>query len=229
MDKNKFLSVVPLIVKSLEGGYYNPLMINRSFNGVKDSIYFHAGPGRVESGETLYGLDRINGGYLNTGTYGKLFWGLVDGAGASVNWPYDYRGGTLAPQLMQYLGLIMYPNYNNEANTYLSSAARQLVDSDLRLVLHFAYASWNGALFFKNFAAPINDAVARGITNTDTLAKIALDSRIYNTNTLIQRTSDNIAIMMSSLRNVVSSNPLTTFLLFAAIAGGGYYYYRSRK
>ena len=44
-------------------------------------------------------------------------------------------------------------------------------------MFHFIYACWNGPGWFQKFANDMDKAVASGITNTDELCKVALNSR----------------------------------------------------
>lgn len=163
-----FKDATSIIIDNFEGGYYHPNML---VDGrVKDSRY-------GSSGETMFGIDRKNGGAINTTPAGIQFWKLIDGAGASRNWSWNYKGGELAPKLKDYVAEMMEPIFNNWLNTYLSPQAKKLVESDDRLMFHFAYATWNGQGWFKKFAQDINEAVSKGLTNTDDLVSVAMRSR----------------------------------------------------
>ena len=59
---------------------------------------------------------------------------------------------------------------------YLSAKALEEVESNKRLLFHFAYACWNGPGHFQNFAEDINNAVNQGLTDYD-LVEVAVDSR----------------------------------------------------
>jgi hypothetical protein len=59
---------------------------------------------------------------------------------------------------------------------YFSSEAKEAVESDKRLLFHFAYACWNGPGFFQDFANDINKAVKEGKVGDD-LVDVAVQSR----------------------------------------------------
>lgn len=174
-DEQMFAAVTNTIIDNLEGGYYNPNTTN-----LNDADY-------STSGETMFGIDRANGGSLNTGDAGVQFWNLIDTdrqANPSV-WKWLYRGGALEGQLRDLTVQIMEPEYQSLAARYLNTAAIDLVHSDNGLLLHFIYATWNGSGFFKKFATKINDAVANGTTDIGQLRQIALDSRTQDPNKII--------------------------------------------
>jgi hypothetical protein len=172
-QKVDFRKITKKIIDNLEGGYYNP--------------EWHYKPIMGKSGETLFGIDRKNGGTLNTGPAGIKFWNLVDKNKNKSTWTYNYRGGSLESELTDLVVDIMEPHYNSLANTYLTPESKKIVENDERLLFHFIYGSWNGPGWFQTFAKKFNDAVKKGITNPDELSKIAVDSRIYSGNSLIAR------------------------------------------
>lgn len=161
--------IVLEVIDRLEGGYFHPDMLKDG--RVKDQRY-------VNSGETMMGIDRSSGKKINDSPEAKEFWKLIDDAGARYSWKWNYKGGPLEPKLKELAGKIIKPYFEKFSNLYLSPKAKQLVYSDGRLLFHFIYATWNGSGWFKKFASDINNAVDAGITNTDELLKIAIDSRI---------------------------------------------------
>lgn len=161
-------TIVATVIDKLEGGYYHPDMLKDG--RVKDSRY-------GASGETMMGIDRVAGGKLNDTQPGKEFWKMIDDAGASSKWKWNYRGGELEPKLRQLAGEIIKPQFEKLANTYLSEEARKIVFSDGRLLFHFVYATWNGSGWFKKFGKDVSDAVGSGVTNPDELLRIAIASR----------------------------------------------------
>jgi hypothetical protein len=169
VELNKFKKIVALVIDKLEGGYYHPDML--ADGRIKDSRY-------STSGETMFGIDRLNGGDINTSAAGRQFWQIIDNANARKNWKWLYRGGDLEPKLRDLAGEMIYDKYNKWSNLRLTEEARQIVDSDSRLIFHFVYATWNGSGWFKKFATDINNAVERGIKDRDKLVEIALNSRI---------------------------------------------------
>lgn len=203
MNEN-FVKVVGFVIDNLEGGYYHPQMLKDG--RVKDSRY-------STSGETMFGIDRKAGGAINDTVAGKKFWGIIDNAGASQKWKWNYKGGEHAPALKQLAAEIMYPEYQWMANKYLSPATRALVEKDNRLIFNFVYASWNGAGWFKKFAQPINNAVANGVTNLDELTKIAVQARTASANSLISQGGRKIESIIDQLKETTKefiSDPLGT-------------------
>lgn len=200
MDLVKFIKVVKIVIDNLEGGYYHPLMIQDG--RVKDNPVFHASKYQKESGETMYGEDRLNGASLFNNDYGRKFWSLIDSADAKHKWHYNYMGGDLAPQLEQLVANIMFPAYDHLCSVYLLPKTQILVNSDERLSFHFAYATWNGAGYFQHFAEVLNESVNKGITNVDALVNIALDSRLNSSSSLIKNTAQKISILFKKMQIV---------------------------
>jgi hypothetical protein len=233
VDKNKFKVVTQLVIDKLEGGYYNP-----EWHSTGDSRY-------GSSGETMFGIDRVAGGSINNTTAGKQFWGIIDKVKTKPVWKWNYLGGADAPQLKEHVVDIMYPVYENNAKTHLSSEAKAIVDSDSRLLFNFIYASWNGSGWFKKFASDINKAVASGVTDRDKLVQVTLDSREdgrllptqKNPNpkpsSLIQQGGRKIAGFIGELKDVstkaekvVKKNPLITALITSLLIVSGYLIYK---
>lgn len=215
VDKNKFSSVTNLVIDKLEGGYYNP-----AWHSTGDSRY-------GGSGETMFGIDRRAGGTINDTAAGKQFWSLIDKNKSREVWKWNYKGGSLAPQLKQLVVDIMYPVYERNANRYLDPQTKAIVDNDNRLLFHFIYGSWNGEGWFKKFANDMDKAVQSGIVNPDKLVQVALDSRTKeglksgsSPNSLIAQGGRKIAGFIESLKNVgnqasdlVKKKPLITIII----------------
>ncbi|MFZ2151093.1 MAG: hypothetical protein WAZ12_02260 [Candidatus Absconditicoccaceae bacterium] len=171
-ETTKYQDIVDVIIDKIEGGYYHPDM-NIS--------------GMGSSGETMMGIDRKNGGTLNTSEAGKEFWGLID-ADRSKNpnlWKHLYFGGDLQPKLRTLAGAIIQPHYENLSTKYLSAESIKLVNTDGRLLFNFIYGAWNGAGWFEEMANVINSKVTSGISNTDDLLKAVVQFRTQNDNSLI--------------------------------------------
>lgn len=201
VDKDKFKSVTKIVIDKLEGGYYNP-----TWHSTGDTRY-------SSSGETMFGIDRKAGGSINDTIAGKQFWGIIDKAKTPQTWKWNYKGGSLEPQLKDIAADIMYPEYERNAKNYLSPQTKAIVDSDNRLLFHFIYGSWNGAGWFKKFATDMNKAVASGITDTDKLTQVAIDSRTKeglkygsSPNSLIAQGGNKIAGFINTLKNVATQS-----------------------
>lgn len=190
MNPDVFNTATGLIVSQFEGGYYHPNMLQDG--RVKDQRY-------AQSGETMFGIDRLQGGTINQTQAGQKFWALIDNAGAKDNWKWNYNGGTLAPQLKDLAAQMMQQPYEILADKVLSPQAKKIVESSTPLALHFIYATWNGPGWFKLFATKINDAVAAGVTDANKLIEIAKSSRVNSSNSLIAQTGKKVADLMDSL------------------------------
>lgn len=192
VNKEKYQKIVGVIIDKLEGGYYHPDMLKDG--RIKDSRYSN-------SGETMFGIDRKAGGTLNTSDAGIKFWNIIDKSGARKNWDWLYRGGSLEPKLKDAAADIMYNQYSVLADKYLSPEAKKIVESDDRLLFNFIYATWNGSGWFRKFAIDFNSAVSKGIKNKDELIKIAIGSRIKDSNSLIRGGGNKIALFINNLKN----------------------------
>lgn len=167
------------VIDKFEGGYYNPTTMKTAAMG--------------NSGETMMGIDRKHGGDLNKSSAGQEFWKLIDDANAKDNWKYNYKGGSLEPKLRSLVSQIMKPSYEQLSNTYLSSEAKKIVQNDPNLSFNFVYATFNGPLYFKNFAKKINSAVDRGVTEPKDLMKVAIEARKESGNSLIVKSGNKMA------------------------------------
>lgn len=210
IEKNKFSVITKLVIDKLEGGYFNPL-----WHKVNDNRY-------NTSGETMFGLDRINGGNLNRTKAGREFWELIDKSKNIKVWKWNFKGGNLNETLKDLLINVMYPYYLSLSNNYLTKQSNQIINNDSRLLFHFIYATWNGSGWFKKFATDFNKAVKNNITNTDELLKIALNSRIKEglkvnsrPNSLIQQGGVKIASFIDTLKE--PTNNLSLILLLISI------------
>lgn len=175
LSGSNFSNLVEVVIDNFEGGYWsdkwfeNPTL-GKSMGWPYDSRY-------STSGETMFGIDRRNGGSLNTSVAGVSFWQLIDSQNASNTWRWGYMGGASGPQLKQLVGAMMEPVYTKLASQYLTQQTINAVSADPRLTIHMVYAVWNGPGWFKKFGQDLNNAIARGITQPNELAAVALGSR----------------------------------------------------
>lgn len=191
MVKSAFLNVTDKVIDNLEGGYFHPDMFNDG------RLKYNAA--YASSGETMFGIDRKNGTSLASSPAWAQFWKIIDNAGARKKWKWNYRGGSLEPQLTQLTGEMMYPHFMRLYNKYLTTASRNAVVDDQRLGFHFSYASWNGEGWFKYFAGKINDATAKNITDTDKLTEIAISNRVNSSSALIRQSGEKIKQLSAQL------------------------------
>jgi peptidoglycan hydrolase-like protein with peptidoglycan-binding domain len=167
------------IIDNFEGGYWNN---DTTKPRNKKCVNHPSDPMYDNSGETMFGIDRRAGGWDNN-PEGREFFGLIDDEKDTYDnmsefcntWTWNYDGGPLRSELKSRAGDLMLSSYNRNKN-FLSPKALQEVESNKRLLFHFAYACWNGSGHFQDFAEDINDAVDSGITGDD-LVEVAIDSR----------------------------------------------------
>lgn len=203
-------------IDTLEGGYYHPLMLKDG--RVTDKRY-------ETSGETMYGLDRLNGAQLAKYSGWSQFWSTIDKANARTLWKWNYMGGTLASTLKSYVSSIMYAWYGYLSNKYLSPLSRSIVESDERILFNFIYACWNGQGFFKYYAGIINASTAKGITNKDILLQQIIDARKASEISLIRQTAVKIESIVKSLSSTIDNNKLVSIVFLLGVVGFGYYIY----
>ena len=84
-----FSEMTKMVIDKIEGGYYNPEWHRKSAMG--------------RSGETMFGIDRVHGGRLNTSAPGVEFWSIIDKNKSPEVWKHGYRGGNLQEQLTNFL------------------------------------------------------------------------------------------------------------------------------
>jgi hypothetical protein len=206
-----------LVIDQLEGGYFNP-----AWHNVGDPRYSN-------SGETMYGLDRLRGNQEATAT-GKQFWSLIDKNKTREVWKWNYKGGALGDQLKNLAVQIMYPLYSSYAKLYLNDKAKKIVENDPALLFHFIYATWNGPGWFKKFATDINTAVNNGVTN---LQAVAINSRTKEglkagskPNSLIAQGGEKIKKIFETL---IKNKPTNTTLILIISVIAGYFLYKKFK
>jgi len=176
-----FRFISDLIINNIEGGYYHPRM-NKGNMG--------------DSGETMFGLDRKHGQQEKT-ALGRQFWGLIDKQNAKNRWPWNYMGGNISGKLKELAAGIMEPLFKSYSKRYLSPESYNIMMSDPRIYLNFAYATWNGIGWFQKFAKEFNDEVASGVTDTDDLTKFLLNLRRNSGNKWISGTTNKVNSTMN--------------------------------
>jgi hypothetical protein len=157
-----FLDIAKKVINKLEGGYFNPK--------------WHKGTS-LDSGETMFGMDRKHGKRYRESAAGKKFWEIIDKNKNEKVWTHYYRGGEFESELTKLAVEQIEPVFYEYKKEYLSDEAEKIVDRSSKLIFHFAYAVWNGPQFFQLFANKINKAVKNGTTDIDELEEIALNSR----------------------------------------------------
>ena len=205
---NRFSALTEDIRKAFEGGYYHPDMMTDGRMRY-DARY-------LSSGETHLGIDRKNGAGALRGNPGwGEFWAIIDNAGARKKWKWNYLGGQYENQLRALAVKIMYPHFVRLFNKYLTEKARNIVLSDPRLTMHFAYAAWNGEGWFERFADKFN-AQIQTITDKNKLAAYVLNNRTGSTNSLIRQSGEKMVKLFAGMANGAAGSilPIALVLLF---------------
>lgn len=167
----RFYDYADLIINNIEGGYYNPARHNTN--------------GMGSSGETMFGMDRKNGGSLFDTAIGQQFWRIIDAN--SATWPWNYFGGAQESKLRTLAAEIMGQSYEKYSGLYLTDEARKIISKSPRLETHFYYACWNGPGYFQKFAKSINAAIQGGKRKTADLENIAIQDRLTHSVALIRK------------------------------------------
>lgn len=205
-DFRKFSDI---IINNLEGGYYHP----RFFYSLSDPRY-------SKSGETMFGIDRKNAGSIINNPEGREFWSIIDQN--SQNWKWNTFGGANEDELKELAAEIMFRPFKTYSNLWLTKEARERVLEDDRLLIHFIYASWNGAGWFKKFARDINKI--SGASN-EALIDQAIKSRTKEgllpgsqPNSLIKQTGEKLNRIFKQMTIPVRTSPGSPLIgiLFAA-------------
>ena len=138
------------------------------------------------SGETMFDIDRKNGGTINTCDAGIKFWQTIDSADAKNKWKWNYMGGEYAAKLKQLIPVMIRPIYDKFCKIYFTPNCLRIVNSDIKLTFNFIYAVYNGAYWFKYFANALKIYVEKqGINNVDSLIELMISERKTSGNALI--------------------------------------------
>ena len=167
------------IIDKFEGGYWN----NDTTKPKSQKCVKHPDdPMYDNSGETMFGIDRRSGNW-DSNPKGREFFELIDNEKENYEnieefcqtWRWNYNGGSLQSELKSRAGDLMLTVYENNKDVFTTEALEE-VESNKRLLFHFAYACWNGSGVFQSFAEDINDAVESGLSG-DELVDVAIESR----------------------------------------------------
>lgn len=174
LSLEKFTSLTTVVIDNFESGYYHPHMM--SYMSAADRKVLAA------SGETMFGLDRKAGAELAKYPEWAEFWSVIDKAGAATKWKHYYLGGEYAPQLKRLASAIMYKWFSYLAGKYILISSMDEIAEDDRLIIHFSYASWNGAGWFQKFSTALNNAVLKYEGNKELIFTEAIKARTQATN-----------------------------------------------
>lgn len=195
-----FVKMVGIIIDKLEGGYYHPDMLKDG--RVKSSLY-------GASGETMFGIDRLKGGSINTTNIGRQFWNLIDSANARKNWNWNYKGGNIGGKLKDLVAEMMRPQYDLYTKNYLSEQSQKIINSNESLAFNFVYATWNGPGWFKYFATKFNRDVANGINDINQLIYNVIKYRKESGNEIIINTGKRMETFIKGV-NKMSGNDISS-------------------
>lgn len=205
------------IIDNIEGGYYHPDMKSKLKNGERMGI----------SGETMFGIDRKNGGTdVTTSAAGIEFWNLVDAAYGTHHGDTSYYGdkadgkkipATIGNRLRTLAANLILDRYSRYS-AVLSAQAKQIVERSPKLCLQFIYGCYNGQGNFNRFANVVNNAVAQGITDENTLFELVQESRRQKGG-LIAEGADKLDIIASALPKSFSGGG--NLKIFAALLAVG--------
>lgn len=216
VSKEKFVDITKQVINTLEGGYFHPYMFDDGrlkHNSMYDAsgetmmgLDRHAGHGLYYSSPRLSSSVRGNLPYIESGQYqyktkeAQEFWTTLDKANARKNWKWNYKGGELQDKLTNLAAEIIYEPFTRYSNQYLSEKSRKIVESDPRLIFHFAYAVWNGQGRFRSYADDLNKWVDSGITDPNELVRKAVSSRANSSNTIIAKQGRKIESFIDSIK-----------------------------
>ena len=170
--------IINLVIDNLEGGYYHPDM--------KDKL--RGGERMLDSGETMFGIDRKNGApqFTTKTPEAVKFWQLVDANFSTHHGDTSYYGdkadgnkktpAAVGSQLRKYVKSMILDAFD-DYNDYLSDGAKKIVESDPKLFMQFLYAVWNGPGNFQRFANLVNAAYSNGERATSAFFDIVQTAR----------------------------------------------------
>lgn len=178
----QFGPMTEIVIDNFEGGYYNPSML-KNFQAKDQAVL-------KNSGETLFGLDRMAGAQLARYPEWKQFWELID-ADRDKNpfaWKYNYKGGSvfgkeaIAPKLKRLAAAIMYQWFSYLAGRYILISSMDEIAADQRLIIHFSYSCWNGESWFEKYSMALNEAIKKYSGQKEAIFNEAIKARTMATN-----------------------------------------------
>lgn len=214
--KQKFYALADLIISNIEGGYYSPIR--------------HKSAAMMDSGETMFGMDRKHGGDdINNSAAGKKFWTIIDQNSSA--WAWNFKGGKFEKQLKKLAAEMMYNRFEKYSKLYLSTKAQKIANKSERILLHFFYACWNGAGWFKKFAEDFNSQIQK-THNISALEKSCIAARKNSGNSLISKGGEKMEKMFTMINIKRGLKIFGVVLIFSGAGVGiykGYKYLKNKK
>ena len=186
-----FSGLAELVIKYIEGGYYHPSMKHRFSAASRKKL--------GDSGETLFGLDRKHGAQLAMYEEWDQFWSLVD-KGKKLKpglFTYNEKDVPYAGELRRLASAIMYKWFNYLAGKYILVSSMDEIAADPRLILHFAYASWNGEGWFERYSKALNTAVQMYEGDKEQIWQEAIKARTQSSNSVIRQQGKNMMYIIN--------------------------------
>jgi hypothetical protein len=148
---------------------------------IKDKRYHN-------SGETMFGLDRVAGDLENPKAHPKsykdsrAFFKLLDDAKAFDLWEWNYiPPDPLRGQLLYHAARIMRVAFDRNMNNFVPNPQlRALVPTNGKLMYNFAYAAWNGSGWFEGFGERLTAVYEQGMKDPRDLAEYFTNLRVNN-------------------------------------------------
>lgn len=166
----KLRDYTDIIISYLEGGYYHPNMKSKLKNGNRMG----------NSGETMFGLDRVNG-TPSVSTFWNPFWELIDkwyaDKHADITYYNDKADGKngipsdvgnelrkLATQEMTrrfeyYIKNQQFKPEGQQASEYLSESEKNYIYTHPSILLNMYYAAWGGSERFKQLESALHEVL----------------------------------------------------------------------
>lgn len=218
------------IIDNLEGGYYHPAM----------KPYLPNGDKMLDSGETMFGMDRTGGSDIVNSEDGKDFWNLIDANYYTHHADRAYYndmadGKRIAKSVgdeLRRLATNMMKNRFDRYSKSLLPGVYNLVINDPRLLLQFLYACWNGVGNFNTFAQVANNTYNSGkkdvgsIYNAINATRRNMPGATAQKKELFAKGANKIDLICDKYLGGVptkKNNSKIFWIIFAAIAGVTFY------
>jgi len=163
-----------IVMDNFEVGYYHPDML-KNFKPSDQAVL-------KNSGETMFGLDRMAGAQLAKYPEWKTFWDLVDNDRKTNTWKYQYRGGKLEIRLKELAANIMFKWFSYLSGKYILINSMDEIANDNRLLIHFCYGCWNGEGWFQKYSKALNAAILKYPDNKEAIFQEAIRARTLAVN-----------------------------------------------